>query len=169
MSDNLRGATEATSGRPSLWLQVTAMFLTALLPVAWLVGRRTAPAARALPSLVSAADQPIPLLQSARALAAKAGPLALPVLPDPGGAYRLSFLPVDPSEPARPPYRLRLEAPGGDDIWQGSWERPGGERARLELLLPGAGLRPGRYALRLEDAAGTVQSFPFVVPERSHP
>jgi hypothetical protein len=149
---------------PVLWLQVVAMFLAALLPVAWLIGRRTAPAVRILPLIARTDDEGITLQETPRGLAGSASPVRLPAPADRGATYRLRFLLGSRDDPARPPYRMRLEGPDGGDIWQTRWDAAAGDRLPLELMLPAAILRPGRHALRVEDGAGIVRSYPFIVP-----
>jgi len=149
---------------PALRLQVAAMLLVALLPVFWLIGRRTAPPVSEQPLLLAASEPRVTLQESARGLAANAAPPSLPTPAEAGTAYRLAFVPGGSAGGGQPPYRIRLEAPDGRDIWQASFGGPGAERGAAELLLPAAGLKPGRYALLVEDAAGTMRSFPFLVP-----
>ena len=149
---------------PTIGVQVIALTLAALLPVAWLVGRRTAPEERIAPLLVAAANEAIELRESPRGLATQGGAPSLPVMADRGGVYRLRFVLTPREEDPRPPYRLRLEGPDGRDIWQRTWAGMEGERPSLELVVPVASLRPGKYALRVEDAAGIVRSYPFLVP-----
>ena len=153
-------------GRPptALRLQVAAMALAALLPVAWLIGRRTAPPPGPQPLLVKQDDEGITLQETHRGLAG--GPEALRLPPGPGGgaAYRLKFLLGGAGEAPRSPFRLRLEGPRGDDLWQGTLEVREGERPAFDLLVPAALLRPGRHAVRVEDAGGIVRSYTFIVP-----
>ncbi len=140
------------------------MLLTALLPVFWLIGRRTAPATKQEPLLFRAELKPATLQESARGIAATSGPVRLPALAGGETAYRLLFLPGGSEGNGQPPYRLRIEAPDARDIWQGVWNAAGSDRGPAELVLPSEGLRPGRYALFVEDAAGMMRSFPFTVP-----
>jgi len=147
----------------SLRLQVLILLLLALLPVAWLAGRRTAPPPGPVPLLVPSTDPPIALVESPRGKAAGTSPVHITRTADPGLSYRLVFVPVAAGEPARPPYRLRLQGPDGGDIWVGTWEKTGEHRTALELILPAAGLRPGRHVLVAQDAGGLVRSYPFIV------
>lgn len=140
------------------------MVLLALLPVAWLIGRRTAPAPRPQPLLVRPDDEGITLRETPRGLAGSPSPVRLPPPTGREGPYRLRFLLAGAGEAARPPYRLRLEGPDGGDLWQGSWSGSAGDRPALDLVLPGSELHPGRHALRVEDASGLVRSYPFIVP-----
>jgi len=39
-----------------------------------------------------------------------------------------------------------------------------GERPAFDLLVPVDLLRPGRHAVRVEDAGGIVRSYTFIVP-----
>jgi len=139
------------------------MILAASLPVAWLIGRRTAPSAQLLPLLVGGRSV-IALPEGPGGLASGGGMFPLPPPADPRGAYRLSFYAAAPGRPARPPYRLRLEGPDGGDLWQGTWTGTEGDSGPLELVVPVILLRQGKHALRIEDAAGLVRSYPFLVP-----
>jgi len=149
---------------PALWLQVAAMLLVALLPIFWLIGRRTAPQGLEQPLLFGASEPRITLQESARGLAANAAPLSLPPPTEAGSAYRLAFVPGGSAGGGQPPYRIRLQAPDGRDTWQMTWKGPGADRGAAELVLPADGLKPGRYALLVEDGGGTMRSFPFLVP-----
>ncbi len=159
-----RAVTENRPEARAIRLQVLVMLLAALLPVAWLFGRRTAPAVVREPVLFGAGEAPVTLQESARGLAANDAPVGLPALPGSAGAYRLRFVPGGSSGTGQPPYRLRLEAPDGRDLWQSTWNGPGADRAAAELVLPASRLQHGRHALLVEDAAGTMRSFPFIVP-----
>jgi hypothetical protein len=158
------GVTENRPGARAIRLQILVMMLSALLPVAWLIGRRTAPAVVREPVIFGAGEAPITLQESARGLAANDTPVGLPALPGGAGAYRLLFVPGGSGGAGQPPYRLRIEAPDGSDIWQSIWSAPGADRAAAELVLPASRLQHGKHALLVEDAAGTMRSFPFLVP-----
>ena len=138
------------------------MILAALVPVAWLVGRRTVPQAQALPLALDAAE-PIVVLQ-AGGEGLMAGPnavrLTAPSVPD--GAYRLDFSPGGGDPTAAPPFRLKILGPGGREIWQGSWSGAAG--GRVEVVLPARGLASGPHALVATDSVGRVRSFPFLAP-----
>jgi hypothetical protein len=149
--------------KPRIGLQVIAMILTAALPVAWLVGRRTAPAVRVGPLLIDGSRAAVVLEESRRGMAAGGALTSLAPEANRQEASRVEFLPVRPGQPLRPPYRLRLEGPDGGDLWQGTWIGGVEDRGPLELIVPGGSLRPGRYALRVEDAGGTVRSYLLVV------
>jgi hypothetical protein len=131
--------------------------------VAWLVGRRTAPPPGPVPLLVQSTVPPVALVESPRGKAAGTSPVHITRTADPRLAYRLVFVPVAAGEPARPPYRLRLQGPDGADIWVGTWEKAGEHRTALELILPASVLHPGRHVLVVQDASGLVRSYPFIV------
>jgi hypothetical protein len=159
---------ETLDGRPvrppGFRAQVAAWLLAAMLPIAWLVGRRTAPLPTPQPYLARAEEAPIALPESARGLAANAD---LPRLPEPtgtGGAYRLVFQPAGSSGAGTAPFRVRLQSPDGTDLWQAVVSGQDGGHRPAELILPRSALRPGRYALVSEDAKGTMHSFLFIVP-----
>jgi len=145
-----------------LWLQVVALILAALVPVAWLVGRRTMPPERPAPLVLDAGGPIVALQQGAEGLMAGPNPVRLPALSVPGGAYRLDFPPGGADRTALPPFRLKILGPAGREIWQGSWAGPAG--GRLEVVLPADGLESGPHALVSVDAAGRLRSFPFLVP-----
>src|SRR5206468_8965488 len=84
--------------------------------------------------------------------------------PGGGAAYRLKILLGGTGEVPRSPFRLRLEGPRGDDLWEGTLELWEGERPAFDLLVPAAMLRPGRHAVRVEDAGGIVRSYTFIAP-----
>ncbi len=147
-----------------LRLQVALMALTALLPVFWLIGRRTAPPPEPQPMIFGAGEAPVILQESARGLAANEAPVRLPAPADRHGAYRVTFVPGGVRGDGRPPYRVRLESPDGRDLWEGTWAPAGDPRAAAELVLPVAGLAPGRYALLVEDDSRTMRSFLFIAP-----
>ena len=155
--------TQPQPARPAgLWLQVVALVLAALVPVAWLIGRRTMPPPRPAPLVLDAAGSIAALQQGAEGLMAGPNPVHLPALSVPGDAYRLDFQPGGGDDAALPPYRLKIMGPGGREIWQGSWAGPTG--GRIEVVLPAEGLESGPHALVSVDAAGRVRSFPFLVP-----
>ena len=145
-----------------LGIQVAAMILAALVPVAWLVGRRTVPQAQALPLALDAAE-PIVVLQAGGEgllAAPNAARLTAPSVPD--GAYRLDFSPGGGDATAAPPFRLKILGPGGREIWQASWSGKAG--GKVEVVLPARGLASGPHALVATDSVGRVRSFPFLVP-----
>jgi len=156
---------DATRRPASLRLQVTAMILTALLPVFWLIGRRTAPPTQQDPLLFPGGQAPVTLQESERGLAANAPPVTLPAPAGPDGVYRLIFVPGGSRGAGQAPFRVRLETPDGRDLWQATWGGPDDDRLPVELAVPAGRLRPGRHALLVEDAAGTMRSFLFIVPE----
>ena len=156
---------EGEERRPAaLRLQVATMALAALLPVAWLIGRRTAPPPGPQPLLVRQDDDGVTLQETHRGLAGGPEALRLPPAPGGGAAYRLKILLGGTGEVPRSPFRLRLEGPRGDDLWEGTLELWEGERPAFDLLVPAAMLRPGRHAVRVEDAGGIVRSYTFIAP-----
>jgi hypothetical protein len=155
---------EEARARPPVYLQLIALFLLAFLPVAWLVGRRTAPVPSPIPLLFDVADPPISLQAGRAGIAGGVPAVKLPGPRDRRGGYRLNFSPVEPGQDPRPPYRLRIEGPGGDSLWQGTWDDPGTMKAPVQIVVPAALLEHGRHALILEDAAGIVRTYPFLVP-----
>jgi hypothetical protein len=153
------------SVRPgSLRLQVAALLLAALLPVSWLVGRRTAPEARPLPVLSAASEPAVVLAEAPHGLAGGAPPAALPLGVDSRGGYRLEFALVETAVGDRAPYRVRVEAPDGSEIWRAVWDRALPPHGRAALTLPAALLSHGRHRLVVEDSEGRARSFPFLVP-----
>jgi hypothetical protein len=159
-----RSGAGASVRRGSLRLQVTALGLAALLPVAWLIGRRTAPAARPLPVLVPAAEPAVLLTEAPHGLAGGSPPVTLPPVKGPEGAYRLEFALANGGAGAPAPYRVRVERPDGSEIWQAIWNGAPPGDGRVLLTLPAALLRPGRHRVVVEDATGRARSFPFLVP-----
>lgn len=145
-----------------LGIQVAALILAALLPVAWLVGRRTVPQAEALPLALDAAEPIVVLQAGAEGLQAGPNPVRLTPLSVPGGAYRLDFSPGGGDQTASAPFRLKILGPGGREIWQGAWSGTAG--GRVEVILPAQGLASGPHALVATDSVGRVRSFPFLVP-----
>lgn len=151
------------SDRPrGLGVQVAALILAALVPVAWLVGRRTVPQAQALPLALDAAEPIVVLQAGGEGLLAGASRVRLAELSVPDGAYRLDFSPGGGDQTASPPFRLKILGPGGREIWQGSWA--GGAGGRVEVVLPARGLASGPHAVVATDSVGRVRSFPFLVP-----
>jgi hypothetical protein len=158
---------EMTEGRSSaprtaLRIQVVALLLVALVPVAWLIGRRTVPPPAPLPLVLDPTAPIVSLQPSAEGL--RAGPSAarLPWPADEGGDFRIELSPGGGDPGARPPYRLKLEGPGGIELWQGSWA--GTDSGRIQVVLPAEGLRPGPHTLVSVDSTGRLRSFPFQVP-----
>jgi hypothetical protein len=148
-----------------LWVQVVAMLLAAFVPVAWLVGRRAIPPAAPSPLLLASDDTAIDLPASPRGLAAGVAPKRLSPPTVPNGAYHLHVKLSGPDDQGRPPYRVVLEGPEGGDLWQGTWGGTASAAGQgFDLILPAAGLRSGRYALRVEDAAQVRRIYPFIVP-----
>ena len=145
-----------------LGLQVAALILTALVPVAWLVGRRTVPQAQALPLALDSAEPIVVLQAGGEGLQAGAASVRLAALAVQDGAYRLDFAPGGGDPTAAPPFRLKILGPGGREIWQGSW--PGTAGGKVEVVLPARGLAGGPHALVATDSVGRVRSFPFLVP-----
>jgi hypothetical protein len=159
MQDVMTGRSQAP--RAGLRLQVVALLLAALVPVAWLIGRRTVPPPAPAP-LVLDPSAPIVVLQpSAEGLRAGPSPVRLPLLPGEGGVFRVEFPPGGGDTGARSPFRLKLEGPGGNDLWQGGWS--GEANGRIQVILPAEGLRPGPHTLVTVDATGRLRSFPFLV------
>jgi hypothetical protein len=154
---------EASAGGRNVRLQVSVLLLLALIPVAWLVGRRTVPPPGPAPLLLPSGEPPVALLEGPRGIAAGTSPVRIARTENPQAVHRLVFVPVAAGETPRPPYRLRLQGPDGADLWVGTWGRVEAHRAPLELLLPAAGLRPGRHALVVEDDGGLVRTYPFIV------
>jgi len=149
--------------RPAgLWLQVLALFLAALIPMAWLIGRRTVPAQAPAPLVLNPSEPIVALQQSAEGLRAGPSPTRLPPAATPGGVYRLELAPGGGDPAAHPPYRLKLDAPGGNELWQGSWSAPA--ETKIQIVLPAEGLRPGPHTLVTVDSTGRLRSFPFQVP-----
>ena len=148
--------------RQGLRIQVIALLLAALVPVAWLIGRRTVPPAAPAPLVLDPTAPIVSLQPSAEGL--RAGPTAarLPWPADSGGVFRIELSPGGGDPGARPPYRLKLEGPGGNELWQGSWA--GTESGRIQVILPPEGLRPGPHTLVSVDSTGRLRSFPFQVP-----
>ena len=79
-----------------------------------------------------------------------------------GGAYRLEFSPGGSEPAARPPYRLKLMGPGGNELWQGSWAAT--KDGKIQLVLPADGLQSGPHTIVSVDTTGRLRSFPFLVP-----
>jgi hypothetical protein len=150
--------------RPGPRLPVAVLILAGLLPIAWLIGRRTVPVPVPEPALFRSGQTPIMVPESNRGLAANAEPPHLPALVPGEAAYRLIFVPGGTSGAGQAPFRLRLTARDGRDVWQADWNAPGDDRVPLEMILPAQGLRSGRYAIVVEDASGTMRNFPFIVP-----
>ncbi len=149
--------------RPAgLRLQILALLLAAFVPVAWLIGRRTVPSPAPAPLVLDPADPIVALRQSAEGL--RAGPSAtrLPRSAAEGGVFRIEFTPGGGDPAAHPPYRLKLDGPGGSELWQGSWAGPA-ERT-IQVVLPAEGLKPGPHTLVSVDSTGRLRSFPFQVP-----
>jgi hypothetical protein len=145
-----------------LGLQVVAMMLAALVPVAWLVGRRTVPPTAPAPLALDASEPIVALQPGAEGLQAGPNPVHLTAPGDPQGAYRLDFSPGGGDPTASAPFRLKILGPGGREIWQGSWS--GKADGRAEVVLPAEGLASGPHALVATDSVGRVRSFPFLVP-----
>jgi len=151
---------DVTAGhRPAgLWIQVVALLLAALVPVAWLIGRRTVPSPSPAPLVLDPAAPIVALQPSAEGLRAGPSPTRLPLVAE-GGAFRVEFRPGAGDPAARSPYRLKLEGPGGHELWQGSWS--GAADGKIQVVLPAEGLRPGPHTLVSVDATGRLRSFPF--------
>ena|SRR5437867_714101 len=145
-----------------LWIQVVALILAALVPVSWLIGRRTVPPPAPVPLVFNPADPIVALRMSAEGLQAGPSPTRLPPPASVGGVYRLELPPGGGDAAARPPYRLKLEGPGGTDLWEGSWAGQAG--IKIQVVLPAEGLRPGPHTIVSVDSAGRLRSFPFQVP-----
>jgi hypothetical protein len=156
---------ETADGGPArpagLWLQVVVLFLAAFIPIAWLIGRRTVPAPAPAPLVLNPSEPIVGLQPSAEGL--RAGPSAtrLPAAA-PGGVYRLELVPGGGDPAAHPPYRLKLDAPGGKELWQGSWS--GSAETKIQIVLPAEGLGSGPHTLVTVDSTGRLRSFPFLVP-----
>jgi len=147
---------------PGLGLQVVALLLVASVPIAWLVGRRTVPGPAPAPLVLDPAQPIVALQQSAEGLRAGPSPTRLPQSPSEGGVYRIELAPGGGDPAARPPYRLKLDAPGGKELWQGSWI--GGTEKKIQIVLPAEGLIPGPHTIVSVDSTGRMRSFPFQVP-----
>jgi len=160
MHDVTAGPGSAPSAR--LRIQVLALLLAAFVPVAWLIGRRTLPPSAPVPLVLDPAAPIIALQPSALGLRAGPSPTRLPQPAAAGAVFRLEFPPGGGDPAARPPYRLRLEGPGGRELWQGSWAGPA--NGKIQVVLPQEGLNPGPHALVTVDSAGRLRSFPFQVP-----
>ena len=145
-----------------LWLQIVALLLAALIPVAWLIGRRTVPPGAPAPLALDPSDPIVALQQSAEGLRAGPSPVRLPSPAAEGRVFRAEFLPGGGESEARPPYRLKLMGPGGSELWQGSWAGP--DDRQIQVVLPAVGLRPGPHTLVTVDSTGGLRSFPFQVP-----
>jgi hypothetical protein len=156
---------ERRPGSRLLGTQVAALMLLSLLPVAWLIGRRTAPGPAPVPILLGSGRSAIALRAAPPGLADRVGPTELPALSSGAGGYRLDFDLTAPKIPGRPPYRMQLTGPGGAVLWQEVWnEIDASPPASAGLILPAAMARPGRYTLVVEDASGRIRMFPFLVP-----
>ena len=150
------------AARPAgLWLQVVALFLAAFIPMAWLIGRRTVPAPAPAPLVLNPSEPIVGLQQSAEGLRAGPSPTRLPPAAA-GGVYRLELTPGGGDKAAHPPYQLKLDAPGGKELWQGSWSGPA--ETKIQIVLPAEGLRSGPHTLVTVDSTGRLRSFPFQVP-----
>ena len=150
------------SARPAgLWLQVVALFLAAFIPIAWLIGRRTVPAPAPAPLVLDPSEPIVGLQPSAEGLRAGPSPTRLAQAPA-GGVYRLELVPGGGDPAAHPPYQVKLDAPGGKELWQGSWTGP--KETKIQIVLPAEGLRPGPHTLVTVDSTGRLRSFPFQVP-----
>jgi hypothetical protein len=149
--------------RPAgLWLQVVALCLAAFVPMAWLIGRRTVPAPAPAPLVLNPSEPIVSLQPSAEGLRAGPSPTRLPHAAADGGVFRLELVPGAGDPAAHPPYRLKLDAPGGKELWQGSWA--GTAETKLQIVLPAEGLRPGPHTIVTVDSTGRLRSFPFLVP-----
>ncbi|HYS77502.1 MAG TPA: hypothetical protein VEO94_01590 [Candidatus Dormibacteraeota bacterium] len=155
-------ADEEKTRAGGLGLQVVALILAALVPVAWLIGRRTVPPPRPSPLVLDPAGPIVALGLSAEGLMAGPTPTHLTAPAEAGGAYRLDFSPGGGDPGARPPYRLKLMGPGGNELWQGSWA--GTKEQRLQVVLPADGLQSGPHTIVSVDTTGRLRSFPFLVP-----
>jgi hypothetical protein len=154
----------ARPSRPPLGPQIAALALLAFVPVAWLIGRRTAPPPRPQPVIVDPAEPAIALQEGQGGVASSRGAVTLPPPDGRQGAYRLVFVPVAPGRPARPPFDVRLQGPDGGDLWVGMVREAGPHRAAIELAVPAELLSPGRHVLLIRDAGGYVRHYPFIVP-----
>ena len=155
---SVRGRVPSTG----LWIQVVALLLAALVPVAWLIGRRTVPPPAPAPLVLNPDDAVVALRMSAEGLQAGPSPTRLPTPESVAGVYRLELPPGGGDPAARPPYRLKLEGPGGTDLWEGSWAGEAGKK--VQVVLPAEGLRPGPHTIVSVDSTGRLRSFPFQVP-----
>src|SRR2546422_192888 len=126
MQEVTAGPEHAATAR--LRIQVLALLLAALVPVAWLIGRRTLPPAAPVPLVLDPAAPIIALQPSALGLRAGPSPTRLPQPAAAGAVFRLEFPPGGGEPAARPPYRLRLEGPGGGELWQGAGGGAGGRK-----------------------------------------
>jgi len=149
---------EPRAGRPVLGLQVTLILLVALLPVVWLIGRRTAPAASPTPLLLGGAAARLELAASHPGLGADRPPeVILPA--GPGSTVLIDFaLPKGRT----PPYQLSLTGPDGGLIWQVVRPDLPEIEGSLQLAVPASLLRGGRNSLIIRDAQGTTTSLPFL-------
>ncbi|MDP3937065.1 MAG: hypothetical protein Q8R92_02895 [Deltaproteobacteria bacterium] len=149
---------EPRGARPALGLQVTLIVLVALLPVVWLVGRRTAPAATSTPLLLGGAATHLQLTASHLGLGADQPPeVTLPA--GPGSTVLIEFpLP----EGRTPPYQLSLTGPDGGLIWQVVRPDLPVIEGSLQLAVPASLLRGGRNSLVIRDARGMTTSLPFL-------
>jgi len=150
---------DSGTGRPALKLQVTLILLTALLPIVWLIGRRTAPAAIPTPLLLGGSEARLELAGGRPGLGAARPPeVALPA--GPGGTVLMVF---PPPEGGAPPYQLGLTGPDGGITWQIVWPDLPAVDGWCRLAMPASLLRSGRHSLVVRDASGTVTSMPFLV------
>ena len=147
-----------------IWLQIVVIALVAMLPVVWLVGRRTTPPPGPLPMLVSVQRPAIILQEGLRGIAGGIPPVNLPELEEHSDGYRLNIILLSPGEEPVSPYHFRVDGPTGDSLWQGVREIESAGEGQLQLILPAEHLQPGRYALVVEDGEGTVRNYPFLVP-----
>ena len=155
---------EHRSIRIPIGLQVVAMFLIAGLPVAWLIGRRTAPEPGPRPILLVPSDPRVSLIEMPRGLAGGAPPARLPEL-ERGGSYVLSLSPRRKGDEDAPPYRLRVEGPDGRLVLQRDYGGGLAPDAPLLFVLPAGVVRAGRHAVVVTDANGIVRTYPFIVPD----
>jgi hypothetical protein len=151
-----------SSLKAGLGLQVLVLILLAFVPVAWLIGRRTVPQPAPAPLVLDPAEPIVVLQISAEGLRAGPSSVRLPSSPAPERVFRAEFLPGGAEKEARPPFRLKLEGPGGRELWQGSWSGPADKK--IQLVLPAEGLIPGPHTLVSTDSTGRLRSFPFQVP-----
>ena len=152
--------TESRPGPSALF--VVVLILAALIPIAWLVGRRTAPEAERAPILLRAGSTTVDLQENPGGIAGTG--TSLPPAEESQRAYRLRFLIEGTKRRANPPYRLRLDGPDGRTLWKEVWTDSAGIHEPVEIVMPRVGLASGRHSLRIEDAGGTVRSYPFIVP-----
>ncbi len=138
------------------------MLLAALFPVGWLIGRRTVPTPAPTPLVLDPQASIVSLQASAAGLRAGPSPTRLPGPPEPGLVYRLELMPGAGDAAALPPYRIKLDGPGGRELWEGSWAGTSGKK--VQIVLPSEGLHPGPHTLVSVDATGRLRSFPFQVP-----